>query len=140
MSEIKEASFSIEKTYIQNVNFTSEGQAPVPFKPELGFDLDVKSFIDRKARRVTIEFNIGVSAKAEGSSIFKLDLVSIGVFSGNESVDDKQLDTFANLNGPSILFPNVRTAVSMFVLASGFPPPMLPLVNFNESKVEIKEV
>ena len=78
------------------------------------------------------EFIIGFQVNLNNDN-YNIKLEIIFLFEGDEVIDECfQNSPFVKINAPAIAFPYVRSYVSNLTLQSGFPPAMLPSVNFVE--------
>lgn len=59
---------------------------------------------------------------------FYLKLENEGLFSWDDSITN--LDDFLNYNAPAVLLSNIRSIASQLTSFAGFPPLIIPLINF----------
>lgn len=107
-----------------------------PKKKENSFNLAFGNFIPDDNKN---EFGIGFQVEVKDEE-FTLNVEMVFLFDTDSKLPDNFKDSpFANINAPAIAFPYLRAFISNFTLQAGFPPVMLPSVNFVEFKNKDKE-
>lgn len=115
--------FSFVDYRVIQVNFALTGESPerVQIQPVLEIDYEKKGS--------TLELKIGVSFEnPKAPFVFHVRLV--GFFEFNNNVEGVDLNDVAKINCAAILYPFVRETVAELTRRSGFPPLLLPPVNF----------
>ena len=88
------------------------------------------------------EFIIGFFINVKNDN-YNIEIEIMFLFGTDEEITEEfKTSQFMKVNAPAIAFPYVRSYISNLTLQSGFPPAMLPSVNFvelakrNENEVE----
>jgi len=114
---------------------------------KLHFDLDDQYNQKKKEQRISLEpqmdirydkvpeeekIIVNLSIKISGKNVpFKIDVILAGLFQlvGDEMADES-LDKMVHINCAAALFPFLREVVANTTQRGGFPPLMLPSMNF----------
>ena len=117
---------------------------------KLHFDLDDQYDQKKKGQRISLEpqmdirydkvpeekkIIVNLSIKISGKNVpFKIDVILAGLFQlvGDEMADEA-LDKMVHINCAAALFPFLREVVANTTQRGGFPPLMLPSMNFVDS-------
>lgn len=117
---------------------------------KLHFDLDDQYNQKKKEQRISLEpqmdirydkvpeeekIIVNLSIKISGKNVpFKIDVILAGLFQlvGDEMADEA-LDKMVHINCAAALFPFLREVVANTTQRGGFPPLMLPSMNFVDS-------
>lgn len=76
-------------------------------------------------------FGIRFFIKSEQPKHYFLEIDYVAWFKTNETIDDEfKSSYFTTVNAPAIAFPFLRSFVSILTLNSGYPPFILPTINF----------
>ncbi|MGB4438547.1 MAG: protein-export chaperone SecB [Sedimentibacter sp.] len=67
---------------------------------------------------------------------FYIDITMVGEFEWNDSIDEKFLGILLESNAPATLLSYIRPYISNLTVGSGYPPLIIPLLNFKENKAE----
>ncbi|WP_288088847.1 protein-export chaperone SecB [Bacteroides acidifaciens] len=121
---------------VKNLSCASkqEEMIDVPSDDNKKFQLSFgHAFSNENAKEFFLGFKIGIVEKT-----FDLELEIIFVFETDSEIDEGFKDSaFLKINAPAIAFPYIRSYISNLTLQSGYPPIILPSINFvalNESK------
>lgn len=92
-------------------------------------------FIDSpKTLYVTgLQADVSISSKGNGSELAKGTFVITGLFSADGTLDRQVEEKLAKFQGPAILLPYMRSAVSSVLSNAGFGVCPMPLININEA-------
>ncbi|WP_291529041.1 protein-export chaperone SecB [Bacteroides sp. UBA939] len=91
------------------------------------FDLSMGHFFPKDQPK---EFGIGLRVNINDNE-FDLIVEMVFSFKLDREVDDEFKESdFIKINAPAIAFPYLRSFISNLTLQSGFPPIILPSVNF----------
>jgi len=77
-----------------------------------------------------LELKICLTAKAEGGTLYIIDLTYAGLI-GIRNLDDAQAHAFLYAEGPRILFPFARRVIADAVRDAGYTPLLLEPIDFN---------
>ncbi len=117
--------------YVKDLSFENPN-APQIFQstaqPQL--DVNVSVGVTRPGEDVyEVALKINVTAKAEGTTSFAIELLYNGLF-GLRNVPEEALQPFLLVEAPRILFPFARRVVSDVTRDGGFPPLLLEPIDF----------
>jgi preprotein translocase subunit SecB len=106
---------------------------------ELNFKLDSK--LRHQDGNITLDTpTIAASSiinETDKSIEVTLDL-TVNAFSYSDSIPVDDVKKFAIANAPAIIFPNMRSVVSVVTMSSNLPPLQLQLINFHNVEVDLK--
>lgn len=126
--KIIKSDFQLELQRLIEVNFNLKDNMKFnDEEPNLNIDRKIETNESEKIAKVTL------SVKVEKG--FILNVIIEGYFTWNE-IAEEELKKRLSINAPSVLFSYVRSIVSNMVAFAGLPPIILPLINFQESKLE----
>jgi len=85
-------------------------------------------------------FSIVMNIRISSTNIFDLTLVAVGAFRHEDGIAEELKKSFINVNAPAIVFPYVRSFVSLLTSNLGFilPHVLLPTQFFKGELTEIK--
>lgn len=84
-------------------------------------------FSPEKNREFKILFNI----KLSDNKNFNIVLEFVSVFSTDEEIDENYMqEKFVKINAPAIAYPFLRSFIATLLVNSGYPPVILPTINF----------
>lgn len=98
---------------------------------EVAFRFGIQSGYEYDYRKKRLVVMIGVRIDEEELP-FMLEIEFQGLFELNKSLPRKRVDPFAQVNCPAILFPFLRECIADLTRRAGFPPLILPAINFVE--------
>lgn len=108
---------------IVNINFSVTGKTPD--KIEITPKVEIRHKKDKNQLRVEVGFSFG-----DKKSPFIFNVKLAGLFEFDRDISNDDLDQVANVNCAAMLFPFVRETVADITRRSGFPPLLLPPLNF----------
>lgn len=133
--------FAIQRIYLKDISFETPMGVEAflkPNKPGIHQDLNIQ--VNPIAEgNLEVVLLLTITAKAEGRTVFLVEIKQAGLFSVRD-VEDSQLVQLANAACPQILFPYAREAIDGILMRGGFPPLMLPPINFDAVFVQAIEV
>lgn len=105
-------------------------------------ECDVKwQFSFRNAKKITdnekifyvtgLKVNILITDNNRKKDIANGEFIITGLFSANGSFDKKTEELLIKNQGPALLFPYIRSSITMTLNSSGFPNIILPIINVN---------
>ncbi len=107
---------------------STEFQVTHNIRPAIGF-------ADGAPHNYGVRFVVEFS-KDEHSTPF-MQLVAEGEFSTDVEIDEKfKKSLLVTLNSPAIVFPYIRSFITMFTSSAGYTPIILPTLNFVPSGLE----
>jgi preprotein translocase subunit SecB len=126
-------SFTVKGQYIKDLSFENPNSPHSLFiasgQPDIKVDFDLKSQqIQDDIYETTL--HVSVRAKAEGATLFLVDLVYAGIFQ-LYNVPADRIDALVMIDAPFVLFPFARRVISDLTRDGGFPPLMLDPIDFH---------
>lgn len=101
------------------------------------FTLSYNGSSDRRSPK---EFKITFDIELSDNRSIELKVQYVSVFSTDEDVNEEFMTgPFAKINAPAIGYPFLRSYISTLTINSGFPPIILPTINFVKLSKEDKE-
>lgn len=137
-SQSIEASFKILETKIIEMKFVAgDGILSLNAKPVLHHHVEVVSRVSKSQKTIITFITVSAEAKIDQEKLFEINATIMGSFIG-EGTSPEECEGFAKANAPAIVFPTLRAWVSNITLSAGYPPIMLPLINFQKLKVVVE--
>lgn len=100
--------------------------------------LSAVSNVSKSKKEIRVFLTYSTSTKEKTQPLFKLSCEYFGLFRAGDATPPEQLEAFAKLNAPSIVFPLLRASIATLTIAAGFPPLTLPVINFHKMGVKIE--
>jgi preprotein translocase subunit SecB len=112
-------------------NVALKGLSGTEMQPEVqvGVSLDAKARNQANTYEVTAKFKVTSVNKANGDTLFLLELDYGGIFA-IEGVPQDQLHPFLLIECPRLMFPYIRRIISDVTHDGGFPPLNIDNVDF----------
>ena len=112
-------------------NVALKGLSGTEMQPEVqvGVSLDAKARNQANTYEVTAKFKVTSVNKANGDTLFLLELDYGGIFA-IEGVPQDQLHPFLLIECPRLMFPYIRRIISDVTRDGGFPPLNVDSVDF----------
>jgi preprotein translocase subunit SecB len=124
-------SFGIEKIYVKDISFEAPNVPEIfkeEWKPAIALNMDIA--LNKLSSDVyEVVLKITVTNKINEKMVFLVEISQAGLFT-IKGFQDKQVNTFAGVMCPQILFPYAREAISDLIGRGGFPPLYLAPINF----------
>lgn len=109
-----------------NLDFSLKGGVDKSEDIEINPNFKINREFDKKDLKIFLEISMD-----NGDLPFTFNIVIGGLFKFNRAVEKiKNIDEIANINCAAILFPFLRETVADLTRRAGFPPLLLPPVNF----------
>lgn len=139
--------FAVHNIYVKDVSFEAPGSPHIftlEWSPKLDFDIEMaRADLENDLYEVVMSVTITVSlnppeakaetkpeSKGEAQTAFIVEVKQAGIFLLKGVTDPTQLDYILSTTAPTILFPYTREVVSNLVSKGGFPPLLIPPMNF----------
>lgn len=127
-----QSTFAVQKIYVKDISFEAPGalEQYEEWKPKVEQDLNTEvNKIGDNVYEVVLKLTVTVKP-IEEKTAFLTEVHQAGIFfvAGLEGV---QLQHTLTSAAPQILFPYAREAVDNLTIRGGFPPLMLPPINFD---------
>lgn len=123
---------AVNAQYIKDFSFESPNApqifAPMSAPPEIQMNVNVQTR-GLASNNYEVLLTLKLEAKMEGKTAFIAELTYGGVFTV-PSMPDEQLKLFLLVEGPRILFPFARAAMTNAIRDGGFPYVMIQPVDF----------
>lgn len=110
---------------IININFAVTGKNPKTI--EINPRIEINHDKDEKSLKVLLSLAL---ENSKAPFVFNVKLA--GLFEFEKNIENEDLDCVANVNCAAILYPFIRETVADLTRRSGFPPLLLPPLNFCE--------
>lgn len=126
-----QAQFGVQRIYVKDMSFETPMaiNARSQAKPAVSQDLHTK--VDKIAEnQFEVVLNLTVTVKQEDKVAFLCEVHQAGLFH-LAGLDDANTQHTLSSTCPSILFPYAREAIDNMASRGGFPPLMLPPINFD---------
>lgn len=124
------SNFQLSKQCILSTDFKLNDK--IKFPENLNISLEGKTsvqMIDENSANVI--FKLSVFKDIEFEKVpFQMEVISKGLFTWDDSIDKNNLETYLNVNAPSILVSYIRSVISMITSYAGISNFMIPLINF----------
>lgn len=130
---MEESKFQLIRQKLLRINYEVNDKFNFSEKIKLNVKTNALVQKDEKNRKANVLFVLTVYADEEISQVpFKLETINKGLFEWEETADDR-IDTLLNINAPALLLSYVRPLITQFTSFSGYPPLILPLIDFTKN-------
>ncbi|WP_096087027.1 protein-export chaperone SecB [Agaribacterium haliotis] len=136
-AEGQQVQFGIQRIYMKDCSFEAPNGLSVggKWQPKVNQDLNTEiSRVKDDLYEVVLNLTIKVDAE-EGKAAFLVEVHQAGLFAV-KGLDEQPLKQLLSSQCPQILFPYAREAIDNLVTRGGFPPLMLPPINFDALYVQ----
>jgi preprotein translocase subunit SecB len=131
-SEAKAPGFAIQRIYLKDISFETPMGIEAftkTFKPAIQQDMNIKvTPVSEGLFEVILLLTI--TARIENRAVFLVEIKQAGLFALT-GIEGPQMSHVIHSTCPQILFPYAREAVDSILGRGGFPPLMLPPINFD---------
>ena len=128
----KKIQFSTQRVYVKDVSFEAPNGLPTStsgWNPKVNQDLNTQiSRVGDDLYEVVLKVTLKVDFEDEKTA-FLVEVHQAGLF-GAAGMEAGQLQHLLSSQCPHIIFPYAREAIDSLVVRGGFPPLMLPPINF----------
>lgn len=135
---ISESELQLTEHRITNIEFNflnAVKTGPISFKET---NLKPIAKIKKSTKEIFIYIDFFVITNEEGNDLFNLKISYYAHFQASGATTDEQLEKFAQMNAPAIVFPTMRSCIATITLAANFPPLTLPIINFAKLPVPVE--
>jgi preprotein translocase subunit SecB len=123
---MKDYSFKFIDCRLISLNFSIKGDADKNEDIEINPRFKINKEFDKKIVKIILEISLD-----NGDLPFNFDIIMGGLFEFSRDVSKiEKIDEIVNINCAAILFPFLRGTVADVTRRAGFPPLLLPPVNF----------
>ncbi len=124
----QDAKIRLDRSKIRSLNFKAkEGESKSPVS--ITYDLSYGYEYSYKEKCINVLLSLSINEK---QLPFLLNIEYEGIFKLNKRVAKREIEPFAQMNCPAILFPFLRECVADITRRAGFSPLLLPAINFIE--------
>jgi len=124
----QDAKIRLDRSKIRSLNFkVKEGESKSPVS--ITYDLSYGYEYSYKEKCINVLLSLSINEK---QLPFLLNIEYEGIFKLNKRVAKREIEPFAQMNCPAILFPFLRECVADITRRAGFSPLLLPAINFIE--------
>lgn len=130
----------VQRIYIKDLSFESpQGPAGIAGAAQARVEQDLGVGVRRiDASNFEVMLKLTVTLRDGERTIYLVELEQAGQFLAS-GMDDNALAQVLNIHCPTILFPYAREAVDNLLTRGGFPPLLLPPVNFEAVYLQAME-
>lgn len=130
----------VQRIYIKDLSFESpQGPAGMTGATQARVEQDLGVGVRRiDASNFEVMLKLTVTLRDGERTIYLVELEQAGQFLAS-GMDDNALAQVLNIHCPTILFPYAREAVDNLLTRGGFPPLLLPPVNFEAVYLQAME-
>lgn len=137
MNESNESKFRIIMPKLKKLEYEFNNEYEK--KDSIKFKIQTETKILKKADNAIVSLKLQVFDK----NIYELNevpfyicIVMFSEFEWDDNVDEKIIPTLLESNAPAAILSYIRPFISNLTTGSGYPPLIIPLLNFKENKVE----
>jgi preprotein translocase subunit SecB len=136
--------FAIVSQYIKDFSFEAPNSPEIFFTKEqlnanINMNIDIKvSKLNDELFNVALVFNIHNTYGEDKKTIFLIELTYCGIV--NINMDEEKKDKALVTTVPSYLFPHIRALISRITSDSGFPPLVLPPIDWEARFKDNKKI
>lgn len=94
------------------------------------------SAFDSNDREVAVKLGVVIESSAENNSPFDMKVELLGIFSVSEAFEVKHVESWAQTNGPLIIYPYLREHAYSLTSRAGFEGVILPLFEIPIFRIE----
>lgn len=123
------ANIILDNIYLTHVNFEENANFKMSGNAALDCKIDFITRFNKEKTQLVFQEKVHLLFP-EIQGPFQLQVAMAGVFHVDDAKYAAQLENFANVGAPAILFPHLREVVDTLTGKSKFPRLVLPLVNF----------
>lgn len=132
-----QSGFAIQRVYLKDISFETPMGIEAftkSFKPAIQQDMNIQvASVNEGVFEVTLFLTI--TARIENRAVFLVEIKQAGLFV-IAGVEGPQMSHLIHSTCPEILFPYAREAIDGIITRGGFPPLMLPPINFDAMYVQ----
>lgn len=133
MSETAQPVFSIQRVYVKDISVETPG-LPQGFlsseQPQLSLNLDIK-IQEVESTLFEVALRVTLNSEMNGKSAYLIEVTQGGIFQV-EGYGDEQKAAILQIGCPNILYPYIRSQISLLMSQMTVPVFYLPEVNFEE--------
>jgi len=130
--EPRQARFEIQRIYLKDVSLECPNTpglfVNMEWKPQANLQIECEN-TRLDASNFEVQITVTLKLTTGEKTAYLVEAKQAGVFT-LDNIPEDQLDPMLGIACPNILFPFAREAVADLVQKSGFPPHLLPPVNF----------
>lgn len=123
--------FALQRIYVKDISFESPMPITGRSQAQPGVSQDLNTTVTKVSENhFEVVLNLTVTVKQEEKTAFLVEVHQAGLFQVS-GFEPPQLQHLLSSTCPTILFPYAREAVDNMAIRGGFPPIMLPPLNFD---------
>ena len=123
---LKDVKIKLEESRIRSLNFkVKDGISEENMNVPMSLSFDDRYNYRQKCINMSMHISIG-----DDKLPFVLEIEYAGLFILNKRASKKDIEPFAKINCPAILFPFLRECIADITRRAGFNPLILPSINF----------
>lgn len=135
MEEIRESNFRFISTKLKGLTYELNDSYDIKSPIKLIIHTETKVLKGEYNARVTLELTIfDKDYYLNNEAPFYIDIIMEGDFEWDDSINDGILEIMLENNAPAVLLSYIRPYISSLTVGSGYPPLVIPLLNFKKNK------
>ena len=123
MDRLKQPGINFDGVFLKDLHFTRAPNMPAS---DVDTSFDFRRAISADKRQMNYEVTCEMADKKGG---FNLHCSIIGMFSCIKGQENLDLETFAEINAPTLIFPYLREIITSITVRAGIQPVILPPMN-----------
>ncbi len=138
MNECKESNFKFKNHKLTSLKYELNDSYELKSTPiKMNIQTETKIVKDGNNAIVSLELLVFDKDSYKRQEVpFYVDITMSGEFEWDSSIDDKLLVILLESNAPATLLSYMRPYISNLTIGAGYPPLIIPLLNFKENKAE----
>jgi len=128
-----QAKIQLQKYVVETIEYKiNPGIEALNNKEQFNMDINISQNLhnDTENRIATLKLGCQIGKNdLENNFPFFLNIELVGTFSYDTDLDEAKCTKMLNLNGTAILFPYLRSLISMITTLCSIPPVIIPTIN-----------
>ncbi len=136
---MKESKFKFKIPYLRKIIFLcNEDYNNAKIKLDIKTKTYVKKEKDKEEATVSLDIEF-FELESLDQSPYYINVVMDGDFKWEKDLEDDKVDNLLKSNAPAILLSYMRPYLSNLTTGAGYPPLILPLLDFTENEVILED-
>lgn len=137
MNESNESKFRIIMPKLKKLEYEFNNKYEKQDSIKLKIQTETKILKKVNNAIVSLKLQVFDKNKYELNEVpFYICIIMFSEFEWDDNVDEKVIPTLLESNAPAVILSYIRPFISNLTTGSGYPPLIIPLLNFKENKVE----
>ena len=136
MEEIKESGFRIKIPKLKKLEYEFNESYEKKGSIKLNIQTETKILMKKSDAVVSLELQVfNRSAFDNGKIPFYIQVIMVSDFEWSDDIEEKTVRSLLENNAPAALLSYMRPYISGITSGSGYPPLIIPLLNFKTNEV-----